>query len=111
MKHRNRTSGQVVFKGCYDGRGCIFINNKGPRVIGFVRIGQDMAKTIDHFSFYVRINLVGVIIPLWCLYWESFFFSCLNRILHVILQSFTFFSGTVFLKLQQSNFNMVIPVF
>lgn len=38
-KHRNRTSGQVVFKGCYDGRDCIFINNKGPGVIGLVWIG------------------------------------------------------------------------
>lgn len=39
MKHRNRISGHVVFKGRYDGSDCIFIINKGPKVIGLVWIG------------------------------------------------------------------------
>lgn len=38
MKHRNWISGQVALKGFYDGRDWIFINNRGPKVIGLVWI-------------------------------------------------------------------------
>ena len=44
MKHSSRISGRVVFQGCYDGRNCIFINDKG---LGGDRIGVVHAKTIE----------------------------------------------------------------
>lgn len=35
-QEQTRLSGQVVLRGGYNGRSCIFVNGEGPRVIGLV---------------------------------------------------------------------------